>query len=546
MLEVALRQVGSSIALHHVNGWSEFTQHLSEQTALIFCPETLNGQQENRLLELVQQRSPDSLIIQVSTQRWQPLKTRLIGVEACVITAQNAKILYQQISYLLNYATLKTQFRQCKHLLSIAELRCQWLVDYSREPVAYVANGRHLHANIAYLSLFGFTDEAAALRTPVIDLVKADEQKIFAPANSNAELSARPSSKLLLTFQRPDKEVFRAELRFIPSVFRGRRCVQLHLQPVDHLDHRAKKPARQVVDPWSTPAKSTVEHAAAMQAPVAVATTAPTPKTTATQSKQAKQPSKARSKQSAAAPAQRQALKPKNQMLLRFQETLNLRTHTHPALQIVEPSLRTVAGKQVPYMILVRQMEKRGARYRLDYWALSNTLRHIKEQDQTSKHKQAAQYLISLGSWLFAEPKKLRELLALLAQNQSITEQVILQVNLADYTQYESVAGPVLSALSRTGVKLGVNIATQAGLHIVPLAQATGLSLVRMHVASAKKESTNGEFITARISEMMHALEQIDIAIMVDDVRNITMLNQLCTTPATYLQGGILNRFPAK
>lgn len=541
MLEVALRQVGSSISLHHVNGWSEFTQHLTEQTALIFCPETLSGQQENRLLELVQQQSPDSLVIQVSTQRWQPLKTRLIGVEACIIVAQNAKALYQQISYLHHYATLKTHFRQCKHLLSIAELRCQWLVDYSREPVAYVANGRHLHANIAYLSLFGFSDEAAALRTPVIDLVKADEQKIFAPANSNAELSARPSSKLLLTFQRPDKGTFRAELRFIPSVFRGRRCVQLHLHPVDYSESQVKKPSRQVVDPWATPAKSSVVRRSTTQAPVTAAAE-PLVASTATQSKQAT----GTSTLSAVAPAQHKQpkSKPNNQLLLRFQETLNLRTHTHPALQIVEPNLCTTAGKKIPYIILVRQMNKRNARYRLDYWALNSTLTYIKEQQHSSK--QTTQHLISLGGWLFAEPKQLRELLALLARNQGITGQLVLQVNLTDYTHYESVAGPVLSALSRTGVKLGLDIVTQAGLHIVPLAQATGLSLVRMHLDSAKNKSANNELVTSRVLEMMHALDQIDVAVMVDDISNITLLNQLCTTPATYLQGGILNRFPAK
>ncbi len=519
MLETALRKLETNVTLHHAGSWIEFAHALSDTTSLIFCPARIKDQQGNRIMEWVQRRSPDSLVIWVSRERWESLDTRLLGVETCTVLIVNEDDLRQQLDYLVHYAALKNHFRQCKHLLSIAELRCQWLVDYSREPVAYVSKGQHLHANIAYLALFGFNSETEALKTPVIKLIKADEQKIFSPASFNAELSARPSHKILLTFCRPDRETFRAELRFIPSVFRGQRCVQLHLHPLGRINkQRVSKPIPAVVDPWATYVDGSAAIAPVTQMPVSHRTSNPITK-----------PKRGR-----------------QQMRLRFQEALNLRSKEHVALRVVEPYLQTRAGKQIPWSMLVRQVQKGALRYKLDSWLLKATLSSIALD--VREQKNTAFFLINMGAWVFNQPEQLRELLSRLSRNRSVVERLVLQVKLEDYAKHESVAVPILLALSRTGVKISLDIGQQSDLHFIPLARAARLNFIAMQVTkgTASRSSNEAELLPAHTLEMMRGLDELNIAIMMDGIQDITTLNALCNTPATYLLGSILSRFPHK
>ena len=485
ILEAALRKTGFEINLEYAKSWAELETASAKAPALVFCPNDFMQQREERVLELLQQRSPDSICVKVAQRHWEPLRTRVLAVEICEISVGDADLLQQQIDYLLNYSTLKTRFRQCKHLLSIAELRCQWLVDYAREPVAFVSQGRHLHTNVAYLSLFGFSSESEALATPLLRLVSADEREVFSSLCANAERSACPSNRLLLTLKSFDKKAFRAEVRFIPSVFRGQRCVQLHV-------HALLEPTvKTLPNPWDQPVTKLANSAGTS-----------------------------------------------NKLKAQFQETLNLQANTKPALLIAEPSLVASTGKSVSYQRLLHDSEQRG-RFQLDWWNIRSALLHpLLQRKQNTDHL----ILISLGDWLFKQATQVKALVKLLNTNQRLASQLVLAIPVDACLSYSVLARQILPALRRSGARLALDQVNSVNATLLAQARLLNVDLVRLNPELAQA-MVGQQVVTQQLHDLIQAFSQAGLTVIVDGVRDLNSLNLLCVTSATYLQGDILNKF---
>ncbi|MFZ1388160.1 MAG: EAL domain-containing protein [Thiolinea sp.] len=487
ILEAALRKTGFEINLVYAKSWAELETALTAAPALVFCPNDVMQQREERVLDLLQQRSPDSICVQVAQRQWKPLSTRALAVEVCEISVNDADLLQQQIDYLLNYSTLKTRFRQCKHLLSIAELRCQWLVDYAREPVAFVARGRHLHTNVAYLSLFGFSSEAEALATPLLRLISADEREVFSSLCANAERSACPSNRLLLTLNRFDRKAFRAEIRFIPSVFRGQRCVQLHV-------HALVEPTpKALANPWDQPVTDL-----------------------------AKQGSNG------------------HKLRAQFQETLNLHTNTQPALLIAEPSLISSTGKISSYPSLLRDAQRQGqGRFQLDWWNIRSALLHpLLQRKQNTDHL----ILISLGDWIFKQAAQVKALAKLLNANQRIASQLVLAIPVDACLAHSVLARQILPALRRSGARLVLDRVSTVNATLLAQIKQLNIDLVRLDPELAQA-MVGQSAVTPHLYDLIQVFSQAGLTVIVDGVRDINSLNLLCITSASYLQGEILNKF---
>ncbi|MEZ5476113.1 MAG: EAL domain-containing protein [Thiolinea sp.] len=498
LLEAELRKVDFNVSLQYANNWQELETRLAESPALVFCADDFQPQQENRVLEILQQRSPDSVLVKLSARRWEAIATRLLGVEVCTISSGDNDYLQQQLDYLLNYASLKTRFRQCKHLLSVAELRCQWLVDYAREPVAFVSEGRHLHANVAYLSLFGIHSEAEALTIPLLSLVKKDERAIFSTLSASAERGTRPSNRLLMTLCRSNRRPFRAEIRFIPSVFRGQRCVQLHVHPLKVIAEQ--EPALQH-NPWE---KKAARNGASSSSRI---------------------------------PA-RQPVKPEMNMHAAFEETLNLRVSTQAGLMIAEPYLQYATGRRVPWSRLQADADKSNSRARLDWWNLRNALLHPQVQSRNARLR----VLVTLGAWIFTQAPLLKDLLRVLHKNQRIAQRLILGIRLEDYAAHAGLARQILSALRATGVHLAFDHVLQADPSLIQQAKATGVGLVRLHPGHASRLAKR-DSVPQQLSELIQTFDNEGINVVVTGVQDLASMNLLCVTQASYLQGDILGKF---
>jgi PAS domain-containing protein len=134
------------------------------------------------------------------------------------------------LKFLLQYAFLKTEFRNCKSLLRVSEQRCHWLVDSSSEAVAYISNDLHLYANQTYINLLACTSLHRLKMTSVSDVILEDEKAIFFDFIRQNKNQIAKKSTLIVTLHPQQGADFRASIRLIPTVFSGTRCYQLWIR----------------------------------------------------------------------------------------------------------------------------------------------------------------------------------------------------------------------------------------------------------------------------------------------------------------------------
>lgn len=521
LLAAALRSSEYAVQVVALSSWHDLLAGLrDQQPALLFTPPLQKQSSERKLLNLLRAQSPDTVLVHAAARRWRHIQAHASGVESCMIATANEDVLLQQIDFLLRYAQLKNDFRHCKQFLSIAELRCQWLMDYSREAIAYIARGRHLHANLEYLALFGFESAHTALETPLASLVDAKERAAFAPLQRDAATTTRVAGKTLVTLQRTDRQLFRAEVRFIPSVFRGKRCLQVHVHPLD-------------------PGVSRVALSAAAQKQLL-------------ERKQHNNRTRIlssvdlHSKGAGAANTLKMPGKPaiKSGLYAQFDEALNLKMHKQSALLFAEPVLKNNNGRLVDYPLVTRQLGQRGdKRFKLDLWNVRKAIMRI-ERDH--KRRDGFCVYIALGHWVLRDKSGIQRLFSMLRDvPESTRERLILALPFEVLKQYRHVLGALIQQLRHTRVKLAMDEFT-GSRQSIELALIMGVWGVRASTRFSGRVITHDGHVDRQFQQMMQRLDDKEIAMIVSGVENLAALNALCMTSAAYLQGSILNEFSQK
>ena len=505
-LEAALHSADAAQELERIASMQQLVPVLSEHKPhLLFCPQ-LRAEGASALLENLQRHSPDTLLVQISRTDWQGLTTWLSGVESCTLPIGDVDYFAQYIDFLLRYARMKHEFRQCKQLLSVAELRCHWLVDYSWEAIAYVAQGTHLYANHAYISLFGFESVTALRATPVSQLVDHDERHMFEALGRAADVGNRPSNRLLTTLRTLTGEIIRAEIRFIPAVLKGKRCYQLHVRPLERVSRSNAAQRERIESPWDK------VHTPADTQPPAVTLAVPRPSP--------------------------EAPKPHLPVLAGMQEVfvaaMRLR-ESQPPLYFAEPVFQPQTGRRYSYGALIRRVYDSAARFRLDYWNLGQTILHL-----SARKADASNYLVfvSVGEWIFDNEGWRKRFLALLAAAPRITRRIVLAVQYQDCISDVRQLSKVNKLLRASGVHFAVdNVLDDA--RMLKFIQALKPVFVRLAPELAANVALDTE--EARyLHKLTHQLSEIGSRVIVKGVNDVATLNLVCATSAAYLQGQIV------
>ncbi len=132
---------------------------------------------------------------------------------------------------------LKRKLAEAENRAEELELRWHRLVEKSHEPVAYIHEGMHVHANPAYMDLFGFKDLEEIKGLPFMDLIAADDRLKAKPVLRQLE---REHTADDLEIQCVDQlgSPIPVKIRFDPVVFEGEQCTQLLVEnqtrPDDH------------------------------------------------------------------------------------------------------------------------------------------------------------------------------------------------------------------------------------------------------------------------------------------------------------------------
>lgn len=508
-LEAALDCTDVRLALERVGFLQQLPSMLAEKKPhLLFCPHYVEPKATAAVLEMLQRHSPDTVLVWVSRRESQGLTSGLLRVESCILPLNDQEYFSQYVDFLLHYSLIKQEFRQCKRLLGVTELRCHWLVDYSWEPIAYIAGGMHLYANNAYVTLFGFEslDEVHAM--PVAQLVHEEERASFETLCRSVDPGNKPSSRLLVSLRGVDGQSVRADVRFIPAVLKGQRCTQLHVHPVEKLGN-TRPVSRQPASPWDKVGQNVQKSAWA--APVY------SPATPAVQ----KMPA-------APVPA------PLPAMRVMFQRSMKLSASLLP-LYFSEPEFRRKDGGMTQYGQLVKQLKQPESRFRLDYWNIAQVLGKLSVKGaKVSSHL----IFVSLGSAIFDNEGLLRRLIALLDAHASSVGGLVLALGYQDCLAHVMSVTQMVRLLQATGVRLaldGVVDEPQA----MALVKAVKPALIRLSPELAGGLEAGVE-ATARLQALIRKLGQLGGRVVVMGVKDVASLNLLCTTPAAYLQGAVL------
>lgn len=191
-----------------------------------------------RLSDLVWQYASDSIIVILTK------KTQSLSLKTPYDNTQISKLHFDkdkketllQLQFLLQTAFIKSDFRKCKTLLGISEKRCQWLVDSSREAIAFITRDLHLYANRTYLNLFHLDSIQDLRSVSVRDFILEDEHRLFDGFQNNQLRKTDLNHSLVLTMKKKNGAAFRANTYLIPTVYKSKKCFQFWVRVMGEVE----------------------------------------------------------------------------------------------------------------------------------------------------------------------------------------------------------------------------------------------------------------------------------------------------------------------
>ena len=108
-----------------------------------------------------------------------------------------------------------------------AEVRCNSLIDSSRDAIAYLHEGLHVRTNSAYLDLFKAENAEDLDGLSILDLVAAKQQGAIKDLLKRVGRGEKAPEGMEIEAQSLDGETWMGTMSFEPATFDGERCLQM-------------------------------------------------------------------------------------------------------------------------------------------------------------------------------------------------------------------------------------------------------------------------------------------------------------------------------
>ncbi|MEE4249587.1 MAG: EAL domain-containing protein [Alcanivoracaceae bacterium] len=133
----------------------------------------------------------------------------------------------------IEYLSLRKELQHSQLALHDAEKRLSVLMDQSRDAIAYVVDGMHIHANDVYLEKFGYASSDDLAGMPIMDMVSAsDHEKLKKLLRSRAQ-NENQTNELECRGVGPDGKEFDAVFIFSASTYDGEACTQIVIRAAE-------------------------------------------------------------------------------------------------------------------------------------------------------------------------------------------------------------------------------------------------------------------------------------------------------------------------
>lgn len=127
----------------------------------------------------------------------------------------------------------QVRVRRALHLLESdhqeIEKRCLLLLESSRDPIAYIADGMHIAVNLVYAQQFGCANTDDISGVPLLDMIAAKDKARFKKIIKQFNQPDALGETVQFSCVRVDGTEFSAQLSFSAATYEGEACIQLML-----------------------------------------------------------------------------------------------------------------------------------------------------------------------------------------------------------------------------------------------------------------------------------------------------------------------------
>lgn len=148
------------------------------------------------------------------------------GARAAV-PANDRELLMLFIDRQIEQLRLRRELQHSQLALHQAEKRLATLLDQSRDAIAYVVDGMHIHANDAYLEMFGYESVDDLAGVPIMDMVSSEDHQALKKLLKSRAQDETQTHDLECKGVDLKGNQFDATFVFSASTFDGEACTQI-------------------------------------------------------------------------------------------------------------------------------------------------------------------------------------------------------------------------------------------------------------------------------------------------------------------------------
>lgn len=227
-----LRNSGSATRAHQIESIVDFTQQLQEKSwdLLLANPQVGDIQYEELLHQIKRLNKDLPLIVLADEMDAMQLETCLKKGASSMVPADESNLLLLVIQRELDHLRTRRSLRTSQVRLRDAEKRCQTLLESSRDAVAYIHDGMHVHANQAYLDLFGYESAEDLEGMPIMDMIDPEAQQTFKAFLKTLQQDDQQQHELKTNGINGEQQPFSMRMRFTPAIFAEEQCTQVSIE----------------------------------------------------------------------------------------------------------------------------------------------------------------------------------------------------------------------------------------------------------------------------------------------------------------------------
>jgi diguanylate cyclase (GGDEF)-like protein/PAS domain S-box-containing protein len=233
-----LRNAGHSIRHEHAEDLDSLTELLgSAAPDIILCGESDSLPDLDAVTGLLQEKSCQAPVIALTGDATADavLAARRGGAMEC-IPYEPPLALQLAFGHCRETVMLRQQTDSLDAALQQSEARCRDLIESSRDAIAYIHEGMHIHANQSYLKMFGLDSTDEIDGTPLLNMVEHDDHRLLKDFLREYRGGNGESSTLEVRGLEPDGKHFKALMEFSPSTFDAEECIQVIIRTADNAE----------------------------------------------------------------------------------------------------------------------------------------------------------------------------------------------------------------------------------------------------------------------------------------------------------------------